>query len=592
MAPSSTRQRLVALVLLSICHRAVAQNATAYAAASPTITFPSTTGYSTKTYNYALASTYLPNNDFSNEQLAFLWDQVGIISTGAINTTVSPTPEPSSFPRPGYLHPMVPAYIPSLSAATLPADFKWGVAGAAFQVEGAVKDEGKGPTIWDFMPHRQVGTTADNTTGDVTSNYYYLYKQDLARLKALGIPYNSQSIAWARIFPFGKGPVNEEGVAHYDDVIAEHVRLGIKPVITLFHWDTPLALFNEYGAWTSPQIVDDYFNYAKFIIERYDEYVDVWYSFNEPQYCSFQYASYPSGLYYPSYHNLTRGLPAQYACGHYTLLASAKIMKWYKEEFKGRRRISMKMSGAYYIPNTTSEADAAAVQRSYDYSLGWFSGSWTDGNYPASMRDTLGDLLPVLTAENQSLILGSQDFYAIDPSPVKSIAAAPPGGIEACASNSSNPYWPSCFVTSAVTSDGFPTGPAADVHAEWLWSNPTGIRGFLKKIMQLFPSVPDIVVSEFGFVEPAEGERTVMSEILWDLRRADYFQGYLDNILAARVVDGSDNIEWFSGEVTRFGLQYINYTDPTLPRTPKASMFQFLDFFAQHIPSLNASIPA
>jgi len=238
---SKMRQSLLLSSLLSLgslttAQNATASNATASTGASATITFPSTTGYSTKTYNYALASTYLPNNDFSNEQLAFLWDQVGIISTGAINTTVSPTPEPSSFPRPGYLHPMVPPYISNLSNAQLPADFKWGVAGAAFQIEGAAKDEGKGPTIWDFMPHRQIGTTADNTTGDVTSNYYYLYKQDLARLKALGIPYNSQSIAWARIFPFGKGPINEEGLAHYDDVIAEHVKLGIKPVITLFHW--------------------------------------------------------------------------------------------------------------------------------------------------------------------------------------------------------------------------------------------------------------------------------------------------------------------------------------------------------------------
>lgn len=123
------------IVVVGFSHLIVAQNDTAYSAASSTITFPSTTAYSTKSYNFALASTYLPNNDFSNEQLAFLWDQVGIISTGAVHTTVTPTPEPSSFPRPGYLHPMVPSYISNLSAAELPADFKFGVAGAAFQVE-------------------------------------------------------------------------------------------------------------------------------------------------------------------------------------------------------------------------------------------------------------------------------------------------------------------------------------------------------------------------------------------------------------------------------------------------------------------------
>ena len=108
----------------------------------------------------------------------------------------------------------------------------------------------------------------------------------MARLKALGVPFNSQSISWARIFPFGKGPINEQGIKHYDDVIAEHVRLGITPILTLFHWDTPLALMNEYGSWSSPEIVGDYVNYAKFVIQRYDEYVPVWYAFNEYVQCN------------------------------------------------------------------------------------------------------------------------------------------------------------------------------------------------------------------------------------------------------------------------------------------------------------------
>ena len=110
----------------------------------------------------------------------------------------------------------------------------------------------------------------------MAGHHYYLYKQDIARLKALGIPTFSPSISWPRIFPFGKGPVNEAGLKHYDDVINELVKNGITPIVSLFHWDTPLALFNEYGAWTDPQIVDDYFNYAKLIISRYDKFVPVW----------------------------------------------------------------------------------------------------------------------------------------------------------------------------------------------------------------------------------------------------------------------------------------------------------------------------
>jgi WD repeat-containing protein 26 len=94
--------------------------------------------------------------------------------------------------------------------------------------------------------------------------------------------------------------VNGQAVAHYDSVISEMVKQGISPAVTLFHWDTPLALFNEYGAWTDEQIVDDFFNYAKFVISRYDAYVPLWFTFNEPQYCNWQYSYYLAGKYYPA----------------------------------------------------------------------------------------------------------------------------------------------------------------------------------------------------------------------------------------------------------------------------------------------------
>jgi len=141
-----------------------------------------------------------------------LWDQVGSISTAAINSTVSPTSEPSVYPKPNYLHPLVPAYISEIEDAKLPDDFLWGVASAALQVEGAAAAEGKGPSVWDFLPHRWVNAILDNTTADVASNSYYLYKQDSARLKALGIQSYSFSLSWPRVIPFGKGPVNEQGV--------------------------------------------------------------------------------------------------------------------------------------------------------------------------------------------------------------------------------------------------------------------------------------------------------------------------------------------------------------------------------------------
>jgi beta-glucosidase len=432
----------------------------------------------------------------------------------------------------------------------------------------------------------------DNTTGDITSNNYYLYKVENHRLKTLGIPSYSFSIGWARIFPFGSGPVNSQGVAHYDDLFANLVENGIKPVVTLFHWDTPLALFNSYGAWTSENIVQDYFNYAKYVIERYDQYVDRWYTFNEPQYCNWRFSGYPFGTILPSYNGIgDGGVRAEFLCGHYTLLAHATVSNWYHNEFNGTKPMTFKNSANWIIANSTSLADQEAVTRVNDFNMGWFGGPWTNGDYPQSLKNTLGDILPTYTDEQKAMIKGSCDFYAID-AYTTYYAAAPPNGIQACVANKSDPNYPVCAVTTSIAPDGFPIGPNSDAGATWLYSTPFGVRPFLSFITKdYFPKVPSIVVSEFGFAEPAEGSFDTLEQILWDLRRADYIQSFLDNILAARVLDGvnvtgayawaiSDNFEWNSGLGTKFGLQYVNLT--SYDRVPKASMFQFLNWFKQH----------
>ncbi|KAK5678543.1 hypothetical protein LTS10_008987 [Elasticomyces elasticus] len=590
MAPS-VNMKLAGATLLATS--ALAQQAYNHTASGyPTIT----TGpdASATTFDRFAASTYLPLTDFSNEQLALLWEQVGAISSAAINSTVSPTPEPSVYPKPNYLHPLVPAYISEVEDAKLPDDFLWGVASAALQVEGAAADEGKGPSVWDFLPHRWANSVLDNTTADVAANSYYLYKQDSLRLKALGIQSYSFSISWPRVIPFGKGPVNEQGVKHYDDFFEDLLSNDIKAVVTLFHWDTPLALFNSYGAWTSEEIVADFVRYAKLMITRYDHQTTVWYTFNEPQYCNWRFSGYPYGSLLPSYNGIgTGGVKAAFLCGHYTLLAHAEVYDWYKNVFKGTKPMSFKNSANWITPNSTSAADAEAVQRVNDYNMGWFGGPWTDGDYPESLRSTLGDLLPTFTQEQKDKIKGSADFYALD-GYTANIAAAPPNGIAACAANSSDPNFPSCAVTATVQPDGFPIGPNSDAGATWLWSTPGGIRPYLSFIEnEYFPKVKGkgIVVSEFGFADPAESSFNTLGQILWDLRRADYVQGFLDNILAARVLDGVnvtgvfawaiyDNFEWNSGLGTKFGLQYVNLTSQE--RHPKASMFQFLNWFKLH----------
>jgi len=213
------------------------------------------------------------------------------------------------------------------------------------------------------------------------------------------------------------------------------------------------------------------------------------------------------------------------------------------------------------------------------------------------LKTTLGDLLPTFTEEEKQLIKGSCDFFAIDG--YTSFYGQGISDFEACVSNSSASGFPECAGSIQTAPDGFPVGPSADPGANWLKDTPTGIRKFLSKITKsLYPAITDIVVSEFGFAEPFESKFGDVTDALWDLRRADYYQSFLDNILLAITEDkvnctGAfgwaifDNFEWFSGKDTRFGMQFLDYD--TLERTPKASMFQFLNWFKQHGGNFNDS---
>ena len=155
---------------------------------APSFTLPS--GYTTSTFNNSVQPTAYNRTDFSPNALASLWDLVGPVATGPVTSTASPTPEPTAYPQPDgeFFHPLVGSGYPEVKDLKLPAGFKWGFSSSAYQIEGAAKDEGKGPSIWDLLSHRVPNFVSDNSTGDVVASQYWLYKQDFARLKGLGVP--------------------------------------------------------------------------------------------------------------------------------------------------------------------------------------------------------------------------------------------------------------------------------------------------------------------------------------------------------------------------------------------------------------------
>ena len=162
-----------------------------------------------------------------------------------------------------------------------PSDFVWGVATSAYQIEGAVAEDGRGETIWDTFV-RVPGAVLDNATGDVADDHYQRWVQDIALMKSLNVTAYRFSIAWSRILPSGRGDVNEAGLRFYDKLVNELLANNMEPWITLFHWDLPQALEDDFGGWLDSRTVDAFANYALIVFEQFASKVKRFITLNEP----------------------------------------------------------------------------------------------------------------------------------------------------------------------------------------------------------------------------------------------------------------------------------------------------------------------
>ncbi|KAK7687319.1 hypothetical protein QCA50_009825 [Cerrena zonata] len=502
-------------------------------------------------------------------------------------------PEPPRF-RPAYLQ-------ANTSGLRLPEGFLYGVSTAATQVEGAVKEGGRGPSSWDWICHN-VPSTCSGETPDVTVNEYYQYKQDIQRVKAMGVNTFSFSIAWPRILPFGsKGsPVSEKGLKFYDDFIDELVKNGIEPVATLFHWDTPINLMSQ-GGFLNRSIVEDFNNYASIVFQRYGKKVKTWITFNEPLvYCAI-YATFPFDATQKGGVNATL---SPFICAPNLIEAHATAVQTYRGLVSqgkiAKGKISIKHDGQKPLPfDPDSESDREVADRVADFYLGLFSQPiHVDGNYPQSIEDSFPpSVLRRFTDEEKDIIKGSADFYAIDAYAV-TVAKTAPGGLEACISDVNNVYWPVCQDTNPVTQhsrvNGWPIGATADPANTGLSDTTQHMREFLKWLSEKYPSPGGIYITEFGFTEPFEVLLPELYQITWDERRANYLLDYLNEALLAINEDKIDlrgmfiwtpfdNFEWRSATQQKYGLQHVNFSAPGLDRTYKISFFQVRDFFREHL---------
>ncbi|KAM7472465.1 hypothetical protein LguiA_010648 [Lonicera macranthoides] len=338
--------------------------------------------------------------------MILLW----LIVLGTHSNAQSTTPTPAHYRTP-------------FNRSSFPDDFVFGAASAAYQIEGAAKEGGRGPNIWDTFTHNHPEKIWDQSTGDVAIDFYHRYKEDIKMLKELGMEAFRFSISWTRILPRGSisGGVNLEGIKFYNNVINECLSYGLKPFVTLLHWDPPQALEDEYGGCLHPRIVNDYRDYVDICFKEFGDRVKYWITMNEP--LSFSMFAYATGTYAPGrcsnfVGNCTKGNSGTepYIVAHHLLLAHGAAVKVYKDKYQRSQKgeIGITLVTHWFVPKTPTLASLKASNRAIDFYLGWFLHPITYGDYPPSMRTNVGHRLPKFTEEESKMLKGSLDFLGMN----------------------------------------------------------------------------------------------------------------------------------------------------------------------------------
>ncbi|KAJ5833794.1 beta-glucosidase [Penicillium riverlandense] len=531
-------------------------------------------------------------NPYGQSAYAAMWKTYSYSSNVPFTTTMSPTPIPKSeLAYPPQLYSPLPGTAAGLlstqegNASTeclqLPADFMWGLAGSAWQTEGGLMSEGRGPSVLDFigaLPNQ------DGLNDSVTANmHYFMYKQDIARLAAVGIPYYSFSISWTRVIPFGVAgsPVNTEALDHYDDVINTCLKHGITPVVTLLHDDSPINIDYDNATSFGPAFL----YYAKITVAKFGDRVPVWLTYGEP--------NGGIGLFFKEYDTFRT-----------LLLVHAEFYHWYRNVYQGTGQMSIKFANNLATPlrGPGSAADVHASLRYQDFLLGIMGNPLFLGQqYPTSVLDTPKLNLTPLTVAEIAYINGTCDFFALDPY-VAQLATVPPRQnssyesddhqqLQDCIANPNNPLWPHCAEITSIQQNGWPMGYFSDAYSKVA---PSYVRQQLGYVWNTFQPEGGIAITEFGF-NPAFEAQISGDAQRFDLTRSLYLLEFLDEMLKAIYEDGVkmvgafawslfDNNE-FGSFAQQYGVQTVNRTTGTLERRYKRSMFDFVDFFHDHVAS-------
>ncbi|MCW6005220.1 beta-glucosidase [Micromonospora sp. CPCC 205371] len=440
-----------------------------------------------------------------------------------------------------------------------PDGFVWGAATAAYQIEGAARDDGRGPSIWDTFS-RTPGKVFAGHTGDVACDHYHRYADDVGLMADLGLRAYRFSISWPRIKPDGTGPVNPRGLDFYDRLVDTLHERGIDPVVTLYHWDLPQPL-EDRGGWTARDTASWFAEYATAVHQRLGDRVRVWTTLNEP-WCS-AFLGYASGIHAPGHQNPAAALKAV----HHLLLAHGLAVGELRAAGAETLGITLNPSAVRPAdPDNAADVEAARVVHALSNRI--FYDPILVGGYPPEALELIEALagLGHIHDQDAKTIAAPIDLLGVNYYAPTYVAGRPgsPGG---------GPNNPGTEGIEFLP----PTGPLTDMG----WQiEPAGLLGLLEQIHADYPGTP-IMITENGAAFPHTGP---------DHDRISYVDGHLRAVheAIARGVDVRgyflwsflDNFEWAEGYAKRFGIVHVDYQ--TQVRTLKESAHWYRSVIARN----------
>ncbi|WP_123813388.1 GH1 family beta-glucosidase [Myceligenerans xiligouense] len=444
-------------------------------------------------------------------------------------------------------------------ARTFPDDFVWGSATASYQIEGGATEGGRGPSIWDTFSHTP-GKTLNGDTGDVADDHFHRWREDVRHIADLGLDAYRFSIAWPRVQPGGSGDFNPEGIQFYSDLLDALLEAGVKPVVTLYHWDLPQEL-EDAGGWTNRATAEAFAVYARRMAEEFGDRVDVWTTLNEP-WCT-ALLGYGSGVHAPGISDPVAALTAI----HHLNLAHGLAVREIRDVVGASAKVSITLNLHVVRPDDpSSDLDLDAKRKADEIANDSFLGPLLEGAYPVGLRERTASLTDWSFVRDGDLEIVKQPLTVLGVnyySTARARAWSGEGERQQADGhkNSAGTPWIGAEDVEFLPQPGPWTAMGWNIE-------PAGLTDLLLEMHERYPGLP-LMVTENGAAFDDEVTVTDGVARVHDPLRVGYLHDHVEALGRARDkgvdVRGYfawsllDNFEWAYGYDRRFGIIRVDY---------------------------------